>query len=128
MSKELSAGFWDAMATNDFTYASTWLHPDFEYFMPQTGEYLTGRAAFAALNDAYPTEGTWAFSVRSIVGCGDEVVSEVEITDGTINARAITFHSIQDGLIRRQKEFWPDPYPAPDWRAPWCRVVDDAPF
>ncbi|APX10288.1 nuclear transport factor 2 family protein [Tateyamaria omphalii] len=128
MSKRLIAGFWDAMASNDFTHASTWLHPEFEYYMPQTREYLRGRTAFAALNDAYPTEGTWVFAVRSIVADGDAVVSDVEVTDGTVEARAVTFHTVKDGLILRQKEYWPDPYPAPGWRAPWRQIVDAPPF
>ncbi|KIC48168.1 nuclear transport factor 2 family protein [Tateyamaria sp. ANG-S1] len=128
MSKKLIAGFSGAMASNDFTYASMWLHPDFEYYMPQTGEYLRGREGFAAMNNAYSTEGTWAFSVRSIIGDDDAVVSDVEVMDGTLEARAITFHTIKDDLILRQKEFWPDSYPAPTWRAPWRRILDAPPF
>ncbi|WP_147107322.1 nuclear transport factor 2 family protein [Tateyamaria sp. syn59] len=128
MSKELVAGFWDAMASNDFTYASTWLHPAFEYYMPQTGEYLKGRDDFAALNAAYPAEGKWEFTVRSIVGDGDTVVSDVEVTDGSVTARAVTFHTVKDALIWRQKEFWPDPYPAPGWRAAWRQIMDAPPF
>ena len=54
MSRELILAFWKAMATNDFHHASRWLDPGFEYYMPQTREYLRGPEAFAALNTAYP--------------------------------------------------------------------------
>jgi len=33
---------WQAAETNDFAYASTFLHDDFEYFMPQTHEFFEG--------------------------------------------------------------------------------------
>ncbi|MEJ2030949.1 MAG: nuclear transport factor 2 family protein [Maritimibacter sp.] len=128
MTREIIQSFWEAMGTNDFDEAAAWLHPDFEYFMPQTNEYLIGRENFARFNAAYPTEGTWTFKVQSIV-CGDhDAVSDVLITDGSTDARAVTFHALQDGLIIRQKEFWPDNYLAPEWRSQWMRVMSEAPF
>ncbi|WP_198528108.1 nuclear transport factor 2 family protein [Tritonibacter mobilis] len=128
MTREIIESFWEAMATNDFAKAALWLHPDFEYFMPQTCEYLTGRENFARFNAAYPTEGKWTFSIQSIVFADHDAVSDVLISDGSMHARAITFHKLRDGLIVRQKEFWPDNYPAPQWRSPWMKVVGDAPF
>ena len=128
MTDSLIAAFWAAMATNDFTHAARWLHPDFEYYMPQTREYLRGRADFAALNAAYPASGPWVFTVRSILAEGARAVSDVEVTDGTLRARAITFHTLEDGLIRRQVEYWPDDYPAPDWRRGFVQVLDRPPF
>lgn len=128
MSKTVIEGFWEAMATNDFGHASTWLSADFEYFMPQTGEYLRGPQTFAALNTAYPAQGRWHFDVRTIVAEGDQVVSDVAITDGVIRARAITFHTVENDLIRRQIEYWPDDYPPPEWRARFVTVAKDFPF
>jgi len=128
MTREIIQSFWEAMGTNDFTKASVWLHPDFEYFMPQTNEYLTGRENFARFNTAYPTEGTWSFTIHSIV-CGEnDAVSDVLVSDGSMKARAVTFHEVNDGLISRQREFWPDNYPAPEWRSPWMKVVVRPPF
>ncbi len=128
MSRELILAFWKAMATNDFHHASRWLDPAFEYYMPQTREYLRGPEAFAALTTAYPAAGKWRFAVRSVVADGHEAVSDVEVTDGTVTARAVTFHSVENNLIRRQVEYWPDPYAPPQWRSQWVRVVDDFPF
>ena len=128
MAREIIQNFWKAMGTNDFSKAAIWLHPDFEYFMPQTNEYLTGPENFARFNAAYPTGGTWTFTIQAVV-CDDcDAVSDVLISDGQMEARAVTFHKLKDGLIFRQKEFWPDTYPAPEWRSPWMEVVGDAPF
>jgi hypothetical protein len=116
------------METNDFVSASECLHPDFEYYMPQTREYLRGRANFVALNDGYPAKGKWSFAVHSIVSDGKNGVSDVKITDGYMKARAITFHMLHDGLIVRQREYWPDDYPAPEWRKKWVQHIEVAPF
>lgn len=128
MSGKVVEDFWAAMGTNDFDLAAGYLAADFEYFMPQTGEYLAGPTAFAALNKAYPAQGRWVFTVDRIIAAGAEVVSDVRVTDGSMTARAITFHSVAAGLIQRQVEYWPDDYPAPEWRKSLVRVLTDPPF
>ena len=66
--------------------------------------------------------------MNAVVAEDDMAVSDVSVTDGAIRARAVTFHWAKDGLIWRQKEFWPDPFPTQAWRAPWVTVPDTAPF
>ncbi|MEO0930783.1 MAG: nuclear transport factor 2 family protein [Pseudomonadota bacterium] len=122
--KEVVNAFWNAMATNDFAAASQWLSIDFTGFWPQSNELISGRANFAAVNTAYPANGRWHFDIKSIVADGDTVVTDVAITDGLVRARAITFHTIKDGLITHQREYWPDDYPAPAWRAQWVTVIE----
>ncbi|WP_227284536.1 nuclear transport factor 2 family protein [Boseongicola sp. H5] len=116
-------GFWDAMASNDFHAASRWLSPDFRLDWPQSGEVIEGPAAFAALNTAYPASGRWRFDIRRLVAEGDTVVTEVHVTDGAIEAMALTFHTVRAGRITKQVEYWPDPYDPPEWRAQWVRRI-----
>ncbi len=124
-SKEVVLAFWDAMKTNDFAKASEWLSSDFEGFWPQSGELIVGRDNFTAINSYYPANGTWEFVVHSIVCDGETVVTDVSITDSVQKARATTFHTVENGLIRKQKEFWPDPMEAQEWRSKWVRVVQE---
>jgi ketosteroid isomerase-like protein len=112
------------MQSNDFTAAARWLAEDFENYAPQSSEVIRGRANFANINTHYPANGQWQFRVNQLVAQGDQVVTDVSITDGTVAARAITFHTVANGLITRQTEFWPDDYPAPAWRAAWVSVED----
>ena len=119
--------FWQVMGGNDFHAASLLLAEDFEYFMPQTGEYLSGRASFAGLNADYPAQGRWRFDLRRILQDGAQVVTEVGVTDGSMQAVAITFHQVRGGLIWRQVEYWPDSYPAPESRARYVTRLDKAP-
>lgn len=120
--KEVVRRFWRAMETNDFFAAAAWLAEDFVLTWPQSGEVIRGRAAFGEINTAYPAEGPWRFDLRRIVAEADQVVTEVGVTDGAISAVAITFHRVREGKIAEQTEFWPDPFPAPAWRASWVEA------
>ena len=121
--KEVVIAFWEAMKTNNFDRASEWLSEDFEGFWPQSLELVSGRKNFAAINTNYPAKGRWLFDINSVVCEGNQVVTDVSVTDGVQKARAITFHTVRDGLIVKQVEFWPDSYEAPEWRSQWVKMV-----
>jgi ketosteroid isomerase-like protein len=117
--KQVVEQFWAAMQTNDFKSAGEFLHDDYVLEWPQSGEQIRGRANFIAINEHYPAHGRWEFTIHRIVAEGDEIVSDVGVTDGTITGRAITFSTVRDGKIIYQTEFWPDPFEPPTWRAEW---------
>lgn len=121
--KETVLAFWEAMKSNDFVKASQWLSEEFEGYWPQSGELTKGRENFVAINTFYPAEGKWQFEIHSVVCEGNQVVTDVSITDGVQKARAITFHTVVNGLIASQKEFWPDSMPPQEWRSKWVKIV-----
>ncbi|MEZ4518283.1 MAG: nuclear transport factor 2 family protein [Chloroflexota bacterium] len=114
--------YWAAMNTNDFQAASEWLHEDFILDWPQSGERIYGRENFATINEQYPAAGLWRFTINRLVADEQSVVTDVSVTDGETVAIAITFSEIRDGKIIRQTEYWPDPFPAPAWRAPFVEI------
>ena len=122
-SKQIVERFWAAMQTNDFKAVGEFLHDDFILEWPQSGERIRGRTNFVAINEHYPAHGRWEFTVHRIIAEGDEVVSDVGVTDGAIIGRAITFSTIRDGKILHQTEFWPDPYEPAAWRAGWVEKI-----
>lgn len=122
-SRRIAQDFWAAMQTNDFKAVGSLLHDDYMLEWPQSGERIRGRANFVAVNENYPAHGRWKFSVHHIVAENDQVVSDVEVTDGAIHARVITFSTIRDGKIWRQTEFWPDPFAPADWRVQWVEII-----
>jgi limonene-1,2-epoxide hydrolase len=122
-SKQVVEQFWAAMQTNDFRLASDLLHDDYYLDWPQSGERIRGRANFVAINENYPAHGRWEFTIHRILAEDNTVVSDVEVTDGVIKGRVITFSTIQDGQILQQTEFWPDPFEAPAWRAQWVERI-----
>lgn len=116
---DLIRDFWAAMNGNDWrAVAARFLADDFEGLWPQSSEVVAGPDAFARVNGAFPGQGGWRFQIVSLLVDGDRAVSDTRVTQAELGfvARAITFHDIADGLIRRQTEFWPDAYPVPDWR------------
>ena len=117
--KQVVERFWVAMQTNDFKAAGEFLHDDYMLEWPQSGERIRGRENFVAINANYPAHGRWEFKIQRILAEGDQVVSDVGVTDGTIVGRAITFSTIRDGKIIDQIEFWPDPFEPPAWRREW---------
>lgn len=120
--KNVVLSFWKEMATNDFDKASEWLTEDGRVYWPQSSELIIGRKNFADLNNAYPSYGTWEFQINHVVAEGNQIVTDVTVSDGTQKARAITFHTVENGLIRKQVEFWPEPYGAPGWRSQWVET------
>lgn len=121
--KKLVELFWQTMESNDFYAVAQLLHDDFVLEWVQSGERIRGRENFAKLNTAYPTQGTWHFTINHIIADGDQVVTDVSVTDGTLHDRVVTFSTIRDGKIWKQVEFWPEPFAAPEWRAQWVEQI-----
>ncbi|MBM7035647.1 nuclear transport factor 2 family protein [Vibrio ulleungensis] len=122
--KQTVLAFWDAMKSNNFEHASQFLSADFKGFWPQSNELISGRDNFVAVNSFYPAHGLWRFKINSIVADANQVVTDVSITDGVQQARAITFHVVKEGLITTQKEFWPDDMTPQPWRAKWVTLIE----
>ncbi|ELY1985131.1 nuclear transport factor 2 family protein [Vibrio harveyi] len=122
--KDIVLNFWKVMASNDFYAAAELLAPDCEVVWPLTKEVIRGRKNFAQLNSAYPAEGEWTFTIERIVSDGELVVTDVIVSDGVRSDRAITFHTVRDGLIFKQVEYWPEEYAAADWRAKWVERAE----
>ena len=113
---EIVQEFYRRMNSNDFQAAAEVLSEAYILEWPQSKERIRGRANFVAVNVEYPAYGPWCFTINRIVASATEVVSDVSITNGTQVARAITFHTVRDGLILKQVEFWPENYLAPESR------------
>ncbi|CAA9575235.1 MAG: hypothetical protein AVDCRST_MAG86-2184 [uncultured Truepera sp.] len=103
--KEIVKQFWQTMNTNDFEVVGLLLADDYTLEWPQSREIVRGRDNFIRVNQNYPASGTWRFTVYSSVAEGAEVVSDVGVADGVVNARAITFATVEGGLSVKQVEF-----------------------
>ncbi len=117
--RQVIENFWATMATNDFYAVAGLLHDEFTLEWPQSGEVIRGRENFALINTNFPAKGEWRFKINAIAVENDVVVSDVSVSDGERQDRAITFSTIRDGKIWKQVEFWPEPFDAPAWRAGW---------
>ncbi len=116
--------FWAAMNTNDWRAAAEFFRDDFVLEWPQSGERMRGRENFVAMNANYPSHGRWVFTVNQIVAGETDAVSDVSVTDSVFQGRVVTFSEIPDGKIVSQKEFWPEPFEAAEWRARWVERIE----
>jgi ketosteroid isomerase-like protein len=112
---------WQAFDTFDFDAAGKLLHDEFVCEWPQSRERVRGRKNFVALNTHYP--GQWRVAIIQVVCEGDHVVTETLLRHAGQTARAISFFTVRNGKITHLREFWPDPYPAPEWRDRWIEKM-----
>lgn len=118
---------WQAFDDLDFEQAAALLHPGFVCDWPQSNERIRGIENYIMVNKFYP--GQWRIKIVRLVAGGDEIVSEVEVQLTTPQGeaqlhRAVSFFTLRDGKIAHLREYWPEPYLAPDWRAQWVEVLE----
>ncbi|MFD2178246.1 nuclear transport factor 2 family protein [Veronia pacifica] len=121
--KDVVISFWQAMESNDFSRAADFLAESYVCEWPLTAEKIVGRENFIAINSAYPTNALWSFTVHKVISEGENVVTEVTVTNGERTDRAITFHTVNQNKICKQVEYWPEPYPAAQWRRQWVESL-----
>ena len=93
------------------------LAAEFVLEWPQSKERIRGAERFARMNEEYPANGRWQFTINRLFGGVSEAVSDVTVTDGVQVARVISFFTVAEGKVARLVEFWPEPYAAPGNRA-----------
>ena len=120
--QDVVLAFWQCMHSNDFLAASEWLSDEFECFWPQSGERIKSGWDYAMINIHYPSFGPWSFEIESLLGDGEQVVSNVRISDGIQEARVISFSTVKNGKICQLIEYWPESFPAAEWRKAWTSV------
>lgn len=108
--------FWQLMARNDFAAVAAVLADDVIIDWPQSNERISGSRDFVRVNSEYPSHGPWRFSINRLIAQGNEVVTQVSVTDGVQSAEPISFFTIRADRIVRIIEYWPDAFPAAENR------------
>ena len=98
------------MASNDFNSVKDVLSNDFVMEWPQSKERIRGADNFAQMNSDYPTKDKWTFRINRILAQGNEVVTQVSLTDREQSAEPVSFFTIEQGKITKLMEYWPDPF------------------
>jgi ketosteroid isomerase-like protein len=119
--RRIVAALWRAMDARAWDEVAALLADDVVCDWPVSGERIRGRDNVVAVNRAYP--GDWSIRIAQIVAEGNRAASEVEVTlDGRIDV-AVSFYEVRGGKIARMVDYWPEPYPAPTWRAQWVEPL-----
>ncbi len=115
------------MAANDWEAAASFFAEGFVVDWPCSGERISRREDFIAVQREYPAAAAWRFDIDRLVVERDVAVTELTVSDGTQAARAIGFSEIHDGRIKRQVEYWPVAYDAPAWRKHLVQQIEKVP-
>jgi len=99
-------------------------HPgDYVMEMPQSGEAVRGRENMRKFQEAYP--GSPSIRVRRVLVRDGLWVAEVvnDYGGGQVSDVAMILE-LKDGRIWRDRRYYGEPFPAPEWRAQWLERVE----
>jgi hypothetical protein len=93
-------------------------HEDAVMEYPQSGERIVGGENRRAVYGAFP--GLPKVTPREFRSGGDLVVVEARLDYGDgAEWQAVFVFELRDGKVARETAYWPQPFDAADWRAPW---------
>jgi hypothetical protein len=115
--RAITAAF-EAFNDRDFATFATYMTEDVLEEYPQSGEQLVGRADQRAMHEAFPDPPT--FAIRAIRRDGALAVVELDeqYNDATTWKTALILE-LRDGLVAKLTGYFSEPFPAPEWRAPF---------
>jgi hypothetical protein len=114
---EAIRGLWAAIDERRWHDVHALLHADFAARLPQSGERFNA-AQYVRVNREYP--GDWRVRVSSVIEGGDWVVTEVEVSFPDHVDRGVSLFRFEGDKVIELREYWPEPFDVPEWRAKWA--------
>ena len=106
--------FAERMEARDWAGFGELLHPDVVYEMPQTRERIRGRARYVRFNAEYP--GDWHVTPQLVLAEGRDASLLFRWRLADEDFLAIAYFEVDDGLVTKVTDFWPEPYDPPPGR------------
>ena len=126
---ELAAKFEEVMKSGDFMavtqLAQEYSTDDFVEEWPQSGERLNKASAIKMGESYSQMSGTSPkFTYKRMLGGGDVFVVEgtIDYGDG-IPVSYVGIGEVRDGKVAKMTEYFANPFPAPEWRAPFVEKM-----
>ena len=138
--REIVEKFFEAVNARDWDRVETWLHPDYVWEMPQSGERVRGVKNNREMSENYPgmpkvetrritgSQDKWvttpSHTILKITGTGDDYTTESLATypDGSAWHAVDIFH-FRAGKILRQTAYFAASLEAPEWRSRWVEHI-----
>ena len=93
-------------------------HEDAVMEWPQSGERIVGGHNRRGVYRAFPRLPK--ITPRRLTGEGDLWVAEATLDYGDgATYQTVFIFELRDGKIAKETAYWSQPFPAPEWRAPW---------
>jgi len=99
--------------------ASEIYHDDVVVEFPQSDEWFRGKGNQQGWREHYPAK--LDFEPREIRGSGDFWIAEAVLRyDGSNPVHVVKILQFRGDKVERETLYFGEPFPAPDWRAPWA--------
>ena len=101
----------------DLDAATDLLHDDYVEEYPQSGERIRGKQNWLSIVKTYP-------SLPKMIDYTIEVSGELCVLEATLEydsnrVYVCEIFEVQDGTLKRAREYFGEPFEAPEWRAQW---------
>jgi ketosteroid isomerase-like protein len=111
----------EAIEGQQFEAMEKFYHDDVVVEWPQSGERIKGKDNVRAVNENYP--GFPKAKMGNIRAAGDLGIAEAELDyDGKIY-RGVSIMEFEGEKIRKQTDYFSEPFEAPEWRAKWVEEM-----
>jgi hypothetical protein len=112
--KAIVLAFAERLEARDWAGFGELLHPDVTYELPQTRERIRGRDRYVRFNAEYP--GDWHLTPQLVLAEGRDASLLFRWRSGDEDLLAIAYFEVDDGLVTKVTDFWPEPYEPPPGR------------
>jgi hypothetical protein len=113
---------WAASDASDFETEHQIYHEDAVLEYPQSGERTRSRRNIQNQRASQPSEKR--FTVRRIIGSGNLWVTEFILTYDGKPSYTVSIMEFRDDKVRRETQYFADPFVAPASRAQWVERMD----
>jgi ketosteroid isomerase-like protein len=115
--------FVTAMNAHDLDALATLYTDDVILEWPQSGERIRGEANRREVYERFPSLPT--ITPTRVTGSGDHWVLEAALDYGDgAPYLGVFVLELRGERVARSVTYWSQPFPAPEWRAPWVERMD----
>lgn len=118
--------FFQALARHDVDAAADLLHDDHVGEYPQSGERINGKGDWRKIAENYP--GLPTMTDHSFKLSGDLAIDEMVCEYEGHRVYVCAISELQDGKIKKAREYFAEPFEAPEWRAQWVEKMQQGPY
>jgi ketosteroid isomerase-like protein len=110
-----------AFERGDLDAAADFLHDDYVEEYPQSGERIRGKHNWLSIVRTYP-------SLPKLTDYSIEVSGELSVLEAILEydgdrVYVCEIFEVQDGKIKRVREYFAEPFEAPEWREQWVESM-----
>lgn len=102
---------WSLANARDWSAFAKLLHPALVYEVPQTREYIEGGHGYLEMFSTWP--GNWTASIQHLVCEASKAVCVIDFVAGAEVMTGISIFELNDGIIIKVIDYWPEPYEPP---------------